>query len=131
MNTKIFAMAALGTILGLAQARIPVPIYTPRSGHGGHSFWQMNWGQNQLAQVADETGGESYMLGFGPQVSFQPYLREIAEHLTHQYTAGFAIATLHRPGLVPVRFATEVPNAEIVGATKVFVAPAAPTGEDR
>jgi len=44
-------------------------IYTPSTGHFGHSFWRMNWGQNHLAQLAEETGGEAYMLGFGPPVS--------------------------------------------------------------
>src|SRR6266404_4911106 len=40
-------------------------IYTPGTGHLGHSFWRMNWGQNYLSQISDETGGESYYLGFG------------------------------------------------------------------
>src|SRR6516162_8545551 len=35
-------------------------IYATGVGHWGHSFWRMNWGQNYLAQVADETGGEAY-----------------------------------------------------------------------
>jgi hypothetical protein len=34
-------------------------IYTPRTGHIGHSFLQMNWGQNYPARLAEETGGES------------------------------------------------------------------------
>lgn len=38
-------------------------IYTPGVGHYGHSFWRMNWGQNYLSQISDETGGESYYLG--------------------------------------------------------------------
>lgn len=45
-------------------------IYTLGLGHSGHSFWRMSWGQNHLAQLTEETGGESYMLGFGPPVSF-------------------------------------------------------------
>jgi hypothetical protein len=30
-------------------------IYTPGVGHYGHSFWRMNWGQNYLSQISDET----------------------------------------------------------------------------
>jgi len=32
-------------------------IYTPGVGHYGHTFWRMNWGQNYLSQISDETGG--------------------------------------------------------------------------
>jgi len=96
-------------------------IYTPGAGHGGHSFWQMNWGQNHLAQIAEETGGEAYMLGFGPPVSFAPYLTEVAEHLAHQYLVTFLIKPGNKPGFQAVRLTTEVPNAELVAASRVYV----------
>jgi hypothetical protein len=96
-------------------------IYAPASGHEGHSYWRMNWGQNHLAQITDETGGESYMLGFGPLVSFSPYLKEIAEHLAHQYLVTFLAKPGNKAGFQSVRFTTEVPNAELVGASKVYV----------
>jgi hypothetical protein len=96
-------------------------IYTPSAGHFGHSFWRMNWGQNHLAQIAEETGGEAYMLGFGPPVSFAPYLANVAEHLAHQYLVTFLIKPGNQAGFQAVRLATEVPNAEIVGASKVYV----------
>jgi hypothetical protein len=96
-------------------------IYEPTAGHGSHSFWRMNWGQNHLAQIAEETGGESYMLGFGPLVSFAPYLAELSEHLTHQYVVTFLIKPGSKAGFQSVRFTTEVPNAEIVAAGKVYV----------
>jgi hypothetical protein len=95
-------------------------IYTPGAGHGGHSFWHMNWGQNHLAQIAEETGGEAYMFGFGPPVSFAPYLTEVAEHLAHQYLVTFLMKP-DKPGFQPVRLTTEVPNAELVAASKVYV----------
>lgn len=96
-------------------------IYAPAAGHGGHSFWRMNWGQNHLAQIAEETGGESYMLGFGPLVSFTPYLSELAEHLSHQYVVTFLIAPRNKAGFESIRLTTEVPNAELVSAGKVYV----------
>lgn len=96
-------------------------IYTPTAGHGGHSFWLMNWGQNHLAQIAEETGGESYMLGFGPPVSFAPYLAELSEHLTHQYVVTFLVKPGNKADFQSVRFTTEVPNAEIVAAGRVYV----------
>jgi restriction endonuclease-like protein len=48
-------------------------IYSPGTGHVGHSLWRVNWGQNYLSQISDETGGESFYLGSGPPVSFSPY----------------------------------------------------------
>ena len=99
-------------------------IYTPRVGHGSHSYWQMNWGQNHLSQIAEETGGESYMLGYNAPVSFDPYLKDIAEHLKHQFEVTFLMPAPPKPELMPVRFATEVPGAEIVAAPKAWVDPA-------
>ncbi len=96
-------------------------IYVPAAGHGGHSFWRMNWGQNHLAQIAEETGGESYMLGFGPLVSFAPYLAELSGHLAHQYVVTFLAKPGNKAGFQSVRLTTEVPNAEIVGANRVYV----------
>jgi len=96
-------------------------IYTPAAGHFGHDYWRINWGQNHLTQIADEAGGESYMIGFGPAVSFAPYLEEIADHLANQYVVRFLIRPGKKAGLQAVRFTTEVPNADIVAARKVYV----------
>lgn len=98
-------------------------IYTPGVGHTGHSFWRENWGQNHLAQLAEETGGEAYMLGFGTPVSFAPYLRDIGERFTHQYSVTFLTKAPAKAGFVSVRFATEAPDAEIVAAPRVYVSP--------
>jgi hypothetical protein len=96
-------------------------IYTPPVGHARHSFWRLNWAQNHLAQLAEETGGEAYMLGFGPPVSFAPYLEEIATHLAHQYRASFLMKPGDKGGLRDVRFATQVPNAALVAPSAVYV----------
>ncbi|HTS49446.1 MAG TPA: hypothetical protein VMH05_15950 [Bryobacteraceae bacterium] len=96
-------------------------IYTPAAGHFGHDYWRINWGQNHLTQIADETGGESYMIGFGPAVSFAPYLEEISDHLANQYLVKFLIEPGKKAGLQAVRFTTEVPNADLVAARKVYV----------
>ena len=77
-------------------------IYTPGAGHSGHSYWRMNWGQNHLAQIAEETGGEAYMLGFGPPVSIDQYLADIAQHLAHQYVVSFLIPP-GKKGRIPIR----------------------------
>ena len=96
-------------------------IYMPSAGHAGHSLWRMNWAQSHLAQIAEETGGEAYMLGFGPPISLAPYLEDIAERLAHQYRVTVQFRPASKASLHDVRFVTEVPNAELVSASRVYV----------
>lgn len=96
-------------------------IYTPGAGHYGHSFWRVNWGQNYLSQVSDETGGESFYLGFGAAVSFSPYLDDLGHRLLHQYLVTFLAKPVKKAGMQGVKMHTEVPNAELVAADQVYV----------
>jgi hypothetical protein len=100
-------------------------IYMPGVGHFGHSFWRINWGQNYLSQISDETGGESYYLGFGAPVSFAPYLDDLTHRLTRQYLLTFLAKPEKKAGFQQVKLRTEVPNAELVAADRVYV-PAGP-----
>ncbi len=102
-------------------------IYTPGLGHYGHSYWLAYWGQLYLAQVAEETGGESYYIGFfGPPVAFTPYLDDVEHRLTNQYLLTFTAKPQNKSGLQRVKVTTEVPNAQLISADKVFVPAAAP-----
>jgi hypothetical protein len=102
-------------------------IYTPGVGHYGHSYWRTYWGQIYLSRLTDETGGESYYIGFtGPPVSFDPYLDNLGHHLTHQYFLTFNAKPQKKNGWQPVKVTTEVPNAELVSAGKVYVPVATP-----
>ncbi len=96
-------------------------IYAPGAGHFGHSAWRMTWGQNYLSQTADRTGAEAYYLGFGAAVSFAPYLEDISRKLANQYLVTFAAKPENKAGLQSVRMKTEVSNAELVSADRVFV----------
>jgi hypothetical protein len=100
-------------------------IYTPGEGHFGHTFWRINWGQNYLSQLSDETGGESYYLGSEAAVSFAPYLSDLSRRLLHQYLLTFLAKPVKKGGMQGVKLRTEVPNAELVAADQVYV-PAAP-----
>jgi hypothetical protein len=96
-------------------------IYVSREGHFGHSLWRINQGQNNLAQLAEMTGGESYFQGLGTPISFAPFLDEFAERLNHQYLLTFLIKPGKKPTYRHVRLETEVPNAELVSADRVYV----------
>jgi hypothetical protein len=96
-------------------------IYASRAGHFGHSLWRINQGQNNLSELADKTGGESYFQGSNTPVSFAPFLDEFAERLNHQYILTFLIKPDKKPSYRHVRLETEVPNAELVTADRVYV----------
>ncbi|HEV2730116.1 MAG TPA: hypothetical protein VGV15_08790 [Terriglobales bacterium] len=96
-------------------------IYAPGVGHFGHSFWRINWGQNYLSQISDQTGGEMYNYMFGSAVSFVPFLDDLSHRLTHQFLVTFIPKPEKKPGMRQVRFRTEVPNAELVGPDRVYV----------
>jgi len=101
-------------------------IYTPGTGHFGHSYYQTYWGQLYLSQVAEMTGGEAYYIGMtGAPVSFSPYLQDLTNRLMHQYLLTFLAKPPKKAGLQRVKISTEVPNADLVAPEKVFV-PATP-----
>lgn len=100
-------------------------IYATGVGHFGHSFWRINWGQNYLSQLAAETGGEAYFLGSDTPVAFAPYLDDLNFKLSHQYLLTFIAKSEKKAGLQRVKIRTEVPNAELVSAERVWV-PAMP-----
>jgi hypothetical protein len=98
-------------------------IYTPGVGHFGHSYWQTYWGQIYLSQLAEETGGEAYYIGFtGPPVSFTPFLDDVGKRLAHQYLLTFLAKPQKKAGWQQIRLMTEVPNADLVAPGKVWVA---------
>jgi len=96
-------------------------IYTAGIGQPGHRFWRINWGQNNLAEISEKTGGEAYFLGTGEPVSFEPYLKDLGERLTNQYMLTFLAKPGNKAGLQSVKLTTEVPNAELVAPRSVFV----------
>ena len=96
-------------------------IYSPSVGHAGHSLWRSTWGQNFLSQLSDETGGESYIIGFGSPVSFQPFLDSIFERLQHQYILTFSARAEQKAGLQPVRIFIPEKDASLAAPDKVYV----------
>jgi hypothetical protein len=97
-------------------------IYIPGVGHFGHSYWSTYWGQIYLSQITEETGGEGYYIGFtGAPVAFAPYLDDLSRRFTHQYLLAFLPKPEKKAGMQRVRLTAEVPNAELVGPSSVYV----------
>jgi hypothetical protein len=101
-------------------------IYTPGAGHYGHSYWRTYWGQNYLSQLSDESGGEAYyLIGSAPPVTFAPYLEDITRRLNNQYLLTLIAKPQKKAGMQRIKVQTEVPNAELVSADRMYV-PATP-----
>lgn len=98
-------------------------IYFRGEGHFGHSYWRINWGQNYLSQLSEETGGEAYWQGFGNPVAFAPYLEDLGQKLNHQYRLTFLSKSEKKPALEPVKLRTELHKVELLHADRVYVTP--------
>lgn len=97
-------------------------IYTPDAGHFGHTYWRIYWGQNYLAQLSEETGGESYyFLGAQAPVAFQPYLTQMSLRLGHQYLLTFLAKPEAKAGEESVKLSTEIRDVDLIGQDKVCV----------
>jgi hypothetical protein len=96
-------------------------VFFPSAGHSGGRRSEALTGQNNLARVADDTGGELFALGVGAPVSLQPHFDEIFRHLGSQYLLTFA-AVRNRSGRhVRVDVGTEVPDGEFLTPAAVYV----------
>ncbi len=96
-------------------------IYSPSVGHAGHSLWRTTWGQNFLSQLSDETGGESYYIGFGAPVSFQPFLAQFLAAQQHQYLLTFIARPEKKSGFQQIRVSIDNKDASAAAPDKVFV----------
>jgi len=96
-------------------------IYASGSGPSSFRFWRVNQGQSNLSRLAGETGGEAHFQGFETPIALAPFLDKIADRLNHQYRLTFLANADKKPTRQHVRLETEVPNAELITADKVYV----------
>jgi hypothetical protein len=97
-------------------------IYYPSAGHRGHSFYLVNYAQNNMDKMAQDTGAESFFL-IGAPVSIKPYLDEITTHLSNQYLLTFAGDGGKKGKFDRVRVKTELPDVEFLTPNQVFLPP--------
>lgn len=96
-------------------------IYAPGVGQRSRNFWEATNGQNGIARLSDETGGESFFLGLQSAISFRPFLDAIQVGLSNQYFLSFQAMPGRRAGLQSVSIGTEVAGVEIISADSVWV----------
>lgn len=98
-------------------------IYFPEAGHPGHSYWRINWGQNYLSELGDETGGEAYWQGLRSPVSFDPFLKDLAQRLQNQYLLT-VVPQGEKSGLAPVHVTSSEPGVSLMAPAQIYL----PTG---
>jgi hypothetical protein len=110
------------TIENAQKANINIwTIYAPDAGHGGRGFFRVNNAQSELSEVSEETGAESYFLGFGPPVTLKSYFDEISNHLNNQYLLTFEGSGGKRGRFERIRVTSEVPGVEFMTSSGVFL----------
>jgi len=100
-------------------------VYYPSSGHRfGGSYLLLNYAQNNMGKLAEDTGGESYYLFYEEPVTLKPYFDEISLHLNNQYLLTFAATGGSKGKFVSVKLKTEVADVDLMThASAVWVAP--------
>ena len=96
-------------------------IYAPDAGRRGRRFFRASNAQSNLTRLSDETGAQSYSLGFGAPVTIKPYLDEIQDHLNNQYLLTFAGSGGKKGRFERVHVATELPKLKFLAPSEVFL----------
>ena len=96
-------------------------IFARGVGRLGSNFWEINRGQNGLAKLSAETGGDSFYLGTQNPVSFKPYLDAVQNALNNQYILEFNAIPGKKSDLQYVKLTTEVAGVELDSADSVWV----------
>ena len=96
-------------------------IYVQGAGWLGRNFWAVSEGESNMTRISADTGGASFASTISNPVSLKPYLDRIEQALTHQYWLEFEAEPGSSAGLQAVRLETEVPNADLINAPRVYV----------
>jgi hypothetical protein len=96
-------------------------IYATGAGRRGRNAWEAQLGQDGIAKITDETGGEYFSLGISDAVSFKPYLDRLQSIFANQYYLEFQAMPGKKDGLQRVDILTSAADADIAAADSVWV----------
>lgn len=80
-------------------------------------------GQDLLLQVTKATGGNSYWVGTGNPVSFQPYFKDLARRFQNQYELSFTAALRNRAQLEDLKLKVNGISGKVDAPGQVYVTP--------
>ena len=98
-------------------------LYCSGVGRAGHNMFRVNYGQSNLAQITDKTGGYSFFQGLQTPIAFAPFLEQLDTILKNQY---FLSWNSKRPAkgkgdLRSYRIRTELRDIDISSSDQVWV----------
>ncbi len=96
-------------------------IYAPDAGHFRRRNYWLFLSQSFLSRISEETGGESFYIGFGPPVTLKPFFDELRIHLSNQYLLTFTGNGGAKGRFERVRVTTELSGVEFLAPTQVFL----------
>lgn len=96
-------------------------VYFPTASARGRNFTYAWNGINNMTRMADETGGDTYVLGTGTPVSLRPHFEDIARNLSRQYLLTFNAIPERRARRPQVDVTSDLPNAEFYFPAAVHV----------
>lgn len=98
-------------------------LYATGVGRLVHNMFRVNYGQSNLAEITDKTGGESFFQGLQTPLAFEPFLKQLDMILKNQYWLGWNTTspTKGKGQLRQFRIRTELKNVEISNADSVWV----------
>ena len=98
-------------------------LYARGVGRASRNLFRQSYGQNNLAQMTDATGGESFFQGLETPISFAPFLAQLDMVLHNQYFLTFTTARSKKAkgDLRAFRVNTEQHNVDISAAREAFV----------
>ncbi|HTX76641.1 MAG TPA: hypothetical protein VMD29_10595 [Terracidiphilus sp.] len=96
-------------------------IYWKNKGRFDETMYANDSGQNLLLEVTQATGGNSYWVGMGDPVSFQPYFEDLDKRLGNQYEVGFVAPLKNKPEVLNMKLKVNGVPAKVDAPQKVYV----------
>ena len=98
-------------------------LYASGVGRAGHNLFRVNYGQSNLAQITDKTGGYSFFQGLQTPIAFAPYLEQLDTILKNQYFMSWNTKrpTKGKGELRTYRIKTELRDIDISSPDQVWV----------
>ena len=96
-------------------------VYWENKGRYNRTWIGNTVGQNLLQQVTTATGGNSYWIGIGNPVSFQPFFKDIERRLQNQYELSFTAPLKNKPEVGSLRLKVNGISGKVDAPGEVYV----------
>ncbi len=98
-------------------------LYAQGADYVAHNLFRLNYGQSNLAEMADATGGQAFFQGLNTPISFTPLLNQLDMVLHNQYFLTFTAdrSPKKKGELRAFRVRSEQHNVEIAAARRILV----------